>query len=217
MTSAATDTIDTLIARYVAGNLPAPARVLVASHLELKPQSMALVRSLEHMAGEQLDEEQPRQVTKASERLEAILGSQAPEPVSQTIRTRPANAIFPAALRDFVGFEAEDTPWRTKLPGFREYELDDVDGFHFSLFWIRPGRRIPTHTHGGMELTLVLDGAFTDVHGRYGRGDISIADETVEHRPTAENERPCIGMAITDAPLRLTGPMHQRLMDIIGG
>ncbi len=216
MTSEATDTIDSLIARYVAGNLPLPARVLVASHLELKPQSKAFARSLESMAGEQLEGEQPRPISQSRKRLEAILWSPPPVPAGAPVPLRSADAIFPAPLRDFVGFDAADTPWRTKLPGFREYELD-VEGFHFSLFWIRPGRRIPTHTHGGLELTLVLDGAFTDVGGRYGRGDISVADETVEHRPTAENDRPCIGMAITDAPLRLTGPIGQRLMDIIGG
>jgi putative transcriptional regulator len=215
MTSDATDTIDTLIARYVAGNLPTPARVLVASHLELKPRSRALARGLEVMAGEELEQEKPKPLSDRASRLAAILGSDAPAPI--VLPPQPRNAVFPRALREFVGFDADETPWRTRMPGFREHELGDIEGFHVSLFWIRPGRRIPTHTHGGVELSLVLDGAFTDVHGRYGRGDISIADETVEHRPTAEMDRPCIGMAITDAPLRLTGSIPRRLMDIIGG
>lgn len=215
MTSDATDTIDSLIARYVAGNLPTPARVLVASHLELKPRSRALARGLETMAGEELEHEAPLPLMDGKRRLDAILRSDPPAAIK--VPTASTNAVFPRALRDFVGFDADSTPWRTKLPGFREYDFGEIEGFHVSLFWIRPGRRIPTHTHGGVELSLVLDGAFTDVHGRYGRGDISIADETVEHRPTAETERPCIGMAITDAPLKLTGSIPQRLMDIIGG
>jgi putative transcriptional regulator len=33
------DTIDSLLARYVAGTLPTPARVLVEAHLELKPKN----------------------------------------------------------------------------------------------------------------------------------------------------------------------------------
>ena len=51
--------------------------------------------------------------------------------------------------------------------------------------------------------------------GRFGRGDISIADPSVDHRPTAENTVPCIGFAVTDAPLRLTGSLRQRLGDIL--
>ena len=40
--------------------------------------------------------------------------------------------------------------------------------------------------------------------------------EAIDHRPIAEKERPCIGFAITDAPLRFTGPLGQRLTDILG-
>lgn len=214
MNSEATDSIDTLLARYVAGSLPAPAQLLVAAHLEIRRDNRDFVRGLETIAGRALDNEAPIAVSNRDRRLADIFDTAPPAAIHMTQRH---DAVFPRVLRDFVGFEAEDVPWRTKMPGFREYDFGEVDGCHVSLFWIRPGRRIPTHTHGGVELSLVLDGAFTDVNGRYGRGDISIADETVEHRPTAEMERPCIGMAVTDAPLRLSGPLGQRLLDIISG
>lgn len=213
MASDATDTIDTLLARYVAGALPAPAQVLVAAHLEIRRENRSFVDGLEALAGQALEAEAPVALADRDRRLAAILGAAPPSRASRPAAT----GIFPRVLRDFVGFAAEETPWRTKLPGFREYDVGDIDGCHVSLFWLRPGRRIPAHTHGGTELSLVLDGAFTDITGRYGRGDISIADESVEHRPTAERDRPCIGFAVTDAPLRLTGPLGQRLIDIIAG
>ena len=75
---------------------------------------------------------------------------------------------------------------------------------------------MPSHTHEGSELTLVLDGAFRDANGRYGRGDISLADEHVDHRPIAEDERACICFAVTDAPLRLTGSYRQFFSDFLG-
>lgn len=210
----ATETIDTLLARYVAGSLPAPAHILVAAHLEIKDRNRDFVDGLEGLAGELLEDEAPVAIGQRERRLASIF--EAPPP--PRIETPPRDSgVFPRVLRDFVGFDADETPWRTRMPGFREYDVGDVDGCHVSLFWIRPGRRIPTHTHGGLELSLVLDGAFTDIAGRYGRGDISIADQSVEHRPTAEKDRPCIGFAVTDAPLRLTGPLGQRLIDIISG
>lgn len=208
------DTTDALLARYVAGTLPYPAHVLVASHLELKPASRRFVRGMEAMAGAALDElDVDRPIADREKRLGSIFGSDAPS-------ARPGGttspSIFPRALRDFLGFDVGDVPWKSKLPGFREYDIGDVDGCHVSLFWIRPGRPIPAHTHEGSELSLVLDGAFNDIHGRYGRGDISVANESIDHRPIAEAERPCIGFAVTDAPLRFTGPLGQRLGDIIG-
>ena len=183
------DTIDALMAHYVAGSLPEPARVLVQSHLEMKPDNRSFVQ-----------------------RLEAIFASASsvPPPVA-----RPKLALFPRALRDFVGFEVEDVPWRKRLPGFKEYPLD-MDGCEVNLMWIRPGRALPAHTHKGMELILILDGAFNDERGRFGPGDISIADETVDHRPVAEKDRPCIAFAVSDGPVRLTGSLRQMIGDLIG-
>jgi putative transcriptional regulator len=112
--------------------------------------------------------------------------------------------------------DLEDIPWRTKLPGFKEYDLGEIDGLETSLFWIRPGRAIPAHTHRGVELSLILDGAFTDLRGRFGPGDISVADDSIDHRPVAEKKRPCIGFAVVDQPLKLTGSLTQMLGDIIG-
>jgi len=119
-------------------------------------------------------------------------------------------------LRDFVGFEVDDIPWRTKLPGFKEYVFGQVDGCEVSFFWIRPGRAVPAHTHKGVEMFLVLDGAFSDRRGRYGPGDISVADESVDHRPIAEKDRPCIGFSVVDQPLKLTGSLTQLIGDLIG-
>lgn len=208
-----TETIDALLARYVAGSLPAPARVLVESHLALKPENRALAAGLEALAGAELDAGLPVALGSPRQRIDSIVtGPIAPGAPAR----KSATGIFPAPLRDFIGFDVEDVPWRTKLPGFKEYDIGEIDGCHVTLFWIRAGRKIPAHTHEGTELSLVLDGAFTDRTGRYGRGDISLADDTIDHRPIADKDRPCIGFAVTDGPLRLTGPLHQRLSDILG-
>ena len=41
----------------------------------------------------------------------------------------------------------------------------------------RRAQAVPDHGHRGMELTLVLQGAFADANDRFDRGDIEIADE----------------------------------------
>lgn len=208
------DGIDALIARHVAGTLPLPARVLVDAHLEIAGANRSMALGLEALAGDALEAAEPIAVTGRDARLDAIFAA-TPPPV-EVPAARPAG-LFPQALRDFVGFDVANVPWRTRLPGFREFDIGDFDGCHASLFWIRAGRKIPNHTHEGIELTLVLDGAFSDVRGRFGRGDISIADNSIDHRPIAETAGPCIGFAVTDGPLRLTGSLRQRLIDLLGG
>ena len=70
------------------------------------------------------------------------------------------------------------------------------------LLYIPGGQSVPDHGHRGMELTLVLQGAFRDETDRFGPGDVEIASEDVEHTPVAENGEACICLAATDAPLR---------------
>lgn len=209
------ESMDVLLARYVAGTLPKPVAVLVAAHLELCPDSRMLVRALEASAGDLLEAEDPLPLTAHKAMLNAVLASLGDRTGQDEARKQPC-AVMPRVLRDFVGYTADTIPWKTKLPGFREYDIGDIDGCHVSMMWIKPGRKMPAHTHDGMELTLVLDGAFSDTKGRFGRGDISIADDSVDHRPMAENDRACIAFAVTDAPLRMTGPLHQRIADILG-
>lgn len=208
------DSIDALMAHYVAGSLPEPARVLVQSHLEMKPDNRSLVNGLELLAGEALESAPEAAIADRDRRLAAIFAS-VPPVIEPPAIEQPAHALFPRALRDLVGFEAEDVPWRRRLPGFKEYSLDR-DGCEVSLMWIKPGRALPAHTHKGMELILILDGAFNDERGRFGPGDISIADETVDHRPVAEKDRPCIAFAVSDGPVRLTGSFRQMIGDLIG-
>ncbi|MEN0001710.1 MAG: ChrR family anti-sigma-E factor [Pseudomonadota bacterium] len=206
--------MDSLLSGYVAGTLPVPVQVLMESHLELSKDNHGFVAGLEAAAGEQLSDLAPTALRDRDSALEAIFAA---EPMTHSVQHKSRCDVMPSAMYDFIGFNVDTIPWKTKMPGFREYDLPDVDGCHVSMFWIKPGRTVPAHTHEGVELSLIIDGAFHDTRGRFGRGDISIADDSVDHRPTAEADRPCIGFAVCDGALRLTGPLHQRLGDIISG
>ncbi|MGL4488578.1 MAG: ChrR family anti-sigma-E factor [Rhizobiaceae bacterium] len=208
-----TESLDGLLARFVAGKLPEPARVLVEAHLAISPANRPLVNALETLAGKAIEAIEPIDISRRDERLAAIFS--APQ-----LKVAPSSAstksLLPPALLKLVGHDIDDIPWRTKMPGYREFSLGEIDGCEANMLWIKAGRKMPSHTHDGAELTLVLDGAFSDVNGRYGRGDIALADEDVDHRPIAEEGRACICFAVTDAPLRLTGSYSQMFSDFLG-
>jgi putative transcriptional regulator len=86
--------------------------------------------------------------------------------------------------------------------GVKQAILRDDGGATVRLLRIPAGRAMPDHGHGGMELTLVLQGAFVDGNNRYGRGDLEVADQDMDHTPVAEAGEDCICLAATDAPLR---------------
>ena len=210
------DTLDALLAHYVSGSLPVPLQTMVAAHLDMRENSRELVGGLEAMAGDELAMMPSDGWRSSDEFFDRIVGSAPPREEPNRPADLPDCDIFPRSMIRLTGCAARDIRWRTKLPGFKEFDLGEIDGCHSSLLWIRPGRAMPTHTHEGSELTLVLDGAFDDTDGHYGRGDIAAADETVEHRPIAAKDRPCICFAVTTAPLKLTGSYAQLFSDIFG-
>jgi putative transcriptional regulator len=74
----------------------------------------------------------------------------------------------------------------------------------FALYHIKAGGSIPRHTHRGTELTLVLEGSFSDEEGVYQEGDFLIRDAEHVHTPTAARTGDCICVGVLDAPIRFT-------------
>jgi putative transcriptional regulator len=210
------DTVDALMAYYVAGALPKPVRVLVEAHMEMRDTNRSYLRDLEILAGNALERLEPQPLSDRQHCLDAIFASPGFPDTPMVTRTREKSSIIPEAIFNYVGLEENEIPWRTKLPGFKEFVFGNLDGCEVSFFWLRPGRAVPAHTHKGVEIFLVLDGAFNDRRGRFARGDISVADDTVDHRPVAEKDRPCIGFSVVDQPLKLTGSLTQLIGDLIG-
>ena len=195
--------IDALLAAYAAGTLSRPLHTLAACHLALSGENRAFVAALEMLKGNELESIAPVALRDRDRRLAAIFDMPAPARTAE----RAPDEVFPEALVDFTGYTSRTLPWKTKLPGLKEYVISNGPDGEASLMWIKPGVAMPTHTHEGSEVTLVLAGGFRDAFGDYDRGDVAFADEAVDHRPIADPVEGCIAFAVTDAPLRLTGPI----------
>lgn len=196
--------IDALLAGYAAGTLAAPLHALVSAHLELSPANRRYVASLESAASSALQEAPAVQPRNRDAMLDAIFSA----PPASGLARAGGHTRLPGPLVHYLGHDLNDVAWRTLLPGIREFHVGgDEDQEEATLYWIRAGKRLPSHTHEGSEITLVIQGGFTDASGHYARGDIAIADGDVDHHPTADDDMDCICFAVTDAPLRLTGPV----------
>jgi putative transcriptional regulator len=64
-------------------------------------------------------------------------------------------------------------------------------------------------------MTLVLAGGFSDGNRQYQRGDFSFCDGQDDHSPVADDDGECLCLTVTDAPLRLTGPLMRLLNPFI--
>lgn len=204
--------IDELLASYAAGTLSAPLQSLVAAHLCMKPDNRGFVAALEAMCGRAVEAAEPCAIRDRDAKLAAIFADEGPAPR----KPEPPCAVLPPPLQGLLGRKLSDVPWRTRLPGIKEFKVSDRTDSESTLYWIRPGRVMPSHTHDGSEVTLVLRGGFSDPTGHYRRGDIAVADSELDHHPRADDDEDCICFAVLDAPLRLTGPVARLFQRFIG-
>jgi putative transcriptional regulator len=199
---------DEFLLDYAAGTAPEPITVLVATHVALGGKSRAALRNLEAAGGALLNNIVPMPVTPdALQRVMARLGPQDQPAQPARPSGRPPVSALPGPLQRYVPDGLASLPWRSRGWGLAEAVLPCATSspYRMSLLRIGAGGGIPRHTHRGPELVLVLAGGFSDQHGHYGRGDICYADETVEHRPTADPDGECLCLAVTRGPIRLKG------------
>ena len=200
---------------YASGSLPEPLALLVATHLALCPLCRRGLAELEAVGGALLEALPPEPVADDSlARLLARIDRPAPpaEPVARAAAA--ADLVLPQPLRDYVG-SLDRVAWRHLGPLSEARLLTGFEKFTTRLLRVTPGTALPRHTHAGSELTLVLQGGFSDVTGHYLRGDVCEADSGVDHRPVADQDEICVCLIVTDAPLRLTGGLARLLNPFI--
>lgn len=203
--------LDELIVGYSAGRLPAAVGFLVANHIELSPSSARLASLCDHIGGSlisDLDESRCRP-SLLGDVFSSIDGE--PERCNDVDELK-GDADLPLSLRRYLKRSIDQLEWR-EFSGIGEHELTscDSEGYSTKLINVRAGRAVPQHTHDGDELTLILRGAFEDVTGRYERGDLAIADHDIDHRPVADSSEDCLCLAVTNAPIRLSGTFSKFL------
>jgi len=206
-------TNESLLLDYAAGSLSEGPSLVVATHLALCPEARKQVADMESVGGAMLEEIEPVYVgADCLDELMARLDEAGPAR-SVDSRERAEDPVLPQPLRGYVGGDIDEIRWKRRGAGLSIAELPSpVEGGHAFLMKVDAGKAMPRHTHDGNEMVMVLQGAFEDESGHFGRGDLAVSDHAVEHQPVASPGPDCICLVFTDAPVRLTGPLG-RLMN----
>lgn len=194
---------DQLLMAYAAGQLPEAFNLVVATHVSLCDDCRARAASFDTVGGALLEEAE--EIAMGEDALSRALARI--ETLPQATRSAPImpTGIFPGPLSGYVGGDLSAVRWRRVGGGVKQAILPTGKDASARLLFIPAGKAVPDHGHRGMELTLVLQGAFADANDEFGRGDIEIAGEDLEHTPVALSGQDCICLAATDAPLRFRG------------
>ncbi|QDC08573.1 transcriptional regulator [Oceanicola sp. D3] len=198
-----------IIEAYASGALPHGFSVVVATHLSLCDSCRAVAEACDALGGvalESLGAEAAGMTPDRALREKTLALLDAPRAVPEDPKPM---GIFPAAVAAELG--AKGPAWRSIGAGIRQQILVDGREGSARLLSIPGGKAVPDHGHNGLEMTLVLQGSFHDVTGRYARGDVQVVTDDLEHTPTADPGPDCICLAATDAPLRFSA-MIPRLL-----
>lgn len=197
-----------LIAAWVSGNLPPVFAVVVAAHVALCDECRAASDAAQSLGGALLHELAPLDLDHGClARALAALD----HPYERAVAPQSAG-IFPAPVMQAL--EGRPPKWRMLGGGIRQQILMADRQGSLRLLYIPPGRKVPEHGHRGLELTLVLQGSFSDSEGVFGLGDVEDADGEVDHQPIAGPGEACICLAATDAPLRFHAMLPRLLQPL---
>ncbi|MFV0594670.1 ChrR family anti-sigma-E factor [Shewanella sp.] len=130
-------------------------------------------------------------------------------PVKSTVSLNHKNVRYeiPRVFRQHIAH-----PWQQIGKVSRMRFNVDENNTRASLLHIDALGEIPQHTHKGYELTLLLAGEFSDLHGQYVPGDFIILDGKTQHSPKTQSG--CLCYTVLDAPLYFTKGLSKLLNPI---
>jgi putative transcriptional regulator len=200
-----------MLVAYAAGSLEHPFALIVAAHVSLCDECRARLGAHEAVGGALL-EDQALQTVSATLK-DAVFAELDDVPGTESDVSYERSGVYPGPVMQAL--KGKPPRWKSVGGGMRQILLHADDEGSTRLLYIPPGKAVPDHGHNGIELTLVLQGAFTDETGRFGVGDLEVADDTLEHTPVAAQGAPCICLAATDAPLRFNSLIPRLLQPLL--
>lgn len=209
--------LESLLIDYANGTLPLSLEVLVETHISMNPESAKSIRMLLQIGGALIENSEPVSLSEGSfEKLMAEIDLSDDSFEDTDIVVSNDNNLLPLPLRNYTQDVNSPRSWKRIGIGLSEQSIDFGEEFGSAkLYRIAPGCSVPSHSHDGNEVTLVLSGGFTDEYGTYGPGDISIQETGAIHKPVADADGECIVLAVNEGPIVLTGPVGRLLNMLI--
>lgn len=211
---------DATLLSYSAGALPTALAVVAATHLERCAACRARLLDADRIGGVLMQQQRidaPGDAARA-----AMLARLDAEPATAPA-AMPADLVeeadpdrLPTALQPWFGHSLRALRWKRVAPGVQRIRAGSIAGGDLMLLRIAPGSKLPLHSHGGNELTVILDGAYDDLLGHFGPGDVADLDGQTLHQPVTSPGVPCICVAATDAPLKFSGWVARTLQPLFG-
>lgn len=204
------DNYRNLLMRYAAGNLDSAQNLIVSAHLQISSSGQTQMGIIDSIGGcllenqcipEAMSENSLDNVLKNIDSM--VTGN---NPIIKTHGNDYEESLFPDNLLNIINNNQSDIRWNNVYPGFKSHDIDlNCKSSSSRLMKAEPGAKSPDHSHKGLEITLILDGALIDGDHAFKRGDLIVVDDQIHHEPSACPDHGCTCMVVASAPIKLRG------------
>lgn len=215
---------DNTLVEYSAGNLDWALSICVSAHLQLCPQCKSKVIQYNAIGGSALNEIEPAKVEESSfdklmSRIQHFDNAAANDKKASTAQASTRRPIdgdartksLPKVVQRLLPKD-KALKWAYVSPALRAAQLETGQNkYEVSFHKIKRGGRVVEHDHGGLEVTLVLEGSFSDANGNYVVGDYIEKKPGEIHRPMAAQDQDCLCLSVVEAPVKVTGLMGKMI------
>lgn len=200
---------EALLLGYAAGLLDEAQTLIMAAHLSLSHKAQQFLKYYEAIGGHLIAHECEPIAMSGSALNRVLTKLDTPAACDEEGCCEcdfPAEITLPPLLARTVAAQEQKAVWHRMMPGMETLPLELAcrrSKAHFLK--ADPGVKSPPHRHSGMEIMLVLNGAFSDQGDHYHRGDLCVKNARSAHAPEACKNEGCICLVVSSAPVQLTG------------
>jgi putative transcriptional regulator len=205
---------EALLIAYASGTADEAASLIVATHLHYCADCRIKAAQMETIGGSLLEDLAPQPLAAGA--LEATLARLDRATPYERPRRAPSRDGTPAALRSYLGGDLRDVHWRWMGPHLSYVPLFRRGPAAARLLRGTPGAESGTHSHRGVEYTLVLKGGYTDVTGNYAPGDLQVMEAGQRHNPVADPGEDCINLAVITGRLKFDSLIQKIAAPLFG-
>ena len=190
------------LTEFATGTLDPAQAIAVKAHLHFCPHCRQQVQQLEQLGGILLEQSEPAALEHLNfDSLMNTIDQLPPERLPAQ-----SNEALPGVVVSLL--KRKPLVWRKFTGGLKEATLNAGPSKHeIALHKIKASGRVPKHDHDGMEITVVLQGSFSDEDGLYQAGDFLIKQPGQVHQPVSACNEDCLCLSVLQGPVRLTGLM----------
>jgi putative transcriptional regulator len=198
---------DDQLIEFTAGTLSMSRSLCISAHLEFCPACRQRMSTMQQLGSLQLESLQPQKVSVdlKSQVLQAVKKEVVLEDIPP-VQVKSSIQRIPKCLGKWVPEDFDNLDWSAITPSVSITELTtEGSGAKAALVKVKAGGKMAHHSHTGDEVTVILQGSYSDEDGCYSAGDFIFRDSEHKHKPIAAKDQDCICLIALDGPVQLTG------------